>query len=96
MVSPRIAAVRMADGNPGGNSMHSRILPRMPQFTELRPEELPQAVRQAFASSEYARYGIEDAEYIETPDKNYYRLETEVNDRDIYLDFMADGTPITI
>lgn len=64
--------------------------------TELRPEELPQAVRQAFASSEYVRYGIEDAEYIETPDKNYYRLETEVNDRDIYLDFMADGTPITI
>lgn len=64
--------------------------------TELRLEELPQAVRQAFASSEYARYGIEDAEYIETPEGNYYRLETEVNDRDIYLDFTADGTPITL
>lgn len=64
--------------------------------TELRLEEVPQAVRQAFAASEYARYGIEDAELVETPEGVYYRIETEVNDRDTYLHYDATGQLLTM
>lgn len=64
--------------------------------TELRIEELPQAVRQAFAASEYARYGIEDADLVETPEGTCYRLETEVNDRDTYLYYDANGQSLNM
>lgn len=64
--------------------------------TELTSAELPQAVCDAFANSDYARYGIEEAYLIEKHDLTYYLLETEVDDRDIYLYYDTNSFPVTI
>ena len=36
-------------------------------------------------------YRIDDAEWVETPEGNYYVIELDANP-DVYLEIMADGT----
>ena len=61
--------------------------------TDYNPpfSEVPQAVIDA-AETQNPDYRIEDIDYIETPQENYYNVEMERNDRDIYVDIYADGT----
>ena len=57
-----------------------------PPFTGV-----PQAVIDA-ANAQYPNYVLEDIDYIETPDDDYYRVEMEQGDRDVYLNIEEDGT----
>lgn len=44
---------------------------------DLKISELPQAVKDIVNDPAYTGYHIDDADYVETPDGNYYRLELE-------------------
>ena len=57
-----------------------------PPFTGV-----PQAVIDA-ANAQYPNHVLEDIDYIETPDDDYYRVEMEQGDRDVYLNIEEDGT----
>lgn len=52
---------------------------------------LPQAVTATIAT-EYPDYRIDDAEYVETPDGEYYSIELEKGERDVYIKVASDGT----
>lgn len=55
---------------------------------------VPQAVIDA-ANASNPDYRLEDIDLIETPDGSYYLVEKELGERDIYLSFAADGTPLS-
>lgn len=58
--------------------------------TDVRPTELPSAVTNAIAAGEHAALRIDDAEWVETPDGNYYVVELDANP-DVYLKITAEG-----
>ena len=58
--------------------------------TDVRPTELPSAVTNAIAASEHAALRIDDAEWVETPEGNYYVVELDANP-DVYLKITAEG-----
>lgn len=61
--------------------------------TDLNPpySEVPPVVIDA-AEAQYPDFWIEDIDYIETPDNDYYVVEMERGERDIYLNIEEDGT----
>ena len=58
--------------------------------TDVRPTELPSAVTNAIAAGEHAALRIDDAEWVESPDGNYYVVELDANP-DVYLKITAEG-----
>lgn len=58
--------------------------------TDVRVADLPSAVTTAIASSEHAQLRIDDVDWIETPDGNYYLIELDANP-DVYLKITAEG-----
>ena len=58
--------------------------------TDVRVADLPSAVTNAIAAGEYAALHIDDAEWVETPDGNYYVIELDANP-DVYLKITAEG-----
>lgn len=58
---------------------------------DVRRSELPAAVSAAIAASEYAAWSLDDLEYVETPDGDYYRIELERGDREVKLRVNAAG-----
>lgn len=52
---------------------------------------LPEAVTNAIATT-YPGYSIDDADYVETPDSTYYKIEIENNNSDVYINVSPDGT----
>ncbi len=60
-------------------------------ITEVEEEDLPQAVKDAIANSEYAEAEIDDIDFYETADKNYYVIEIEINDKEIEIKISEDG-----
>lgn len=50
--------------------------------------EVPQVVKDAFQASAYKDYRIDDIDYYETPDVDYYRFELESGnqEKDLYID----------
>ena len=61
--------------------------------TDLNPpySEVPAEVTNA-AEAQHPDYRIDDIDFIETPDNDYYVVEMEKGDRDIYLNIEEDGT----
>ena len=59
---------------------------------DVRRNELPAAVTDALAASQYASYRIDDIEYVQNPSGEYYALELEQGDREVMLRITADGT----
>lgn len=58
---------------------------------DIAISNLPEAVTTTVATS-YADYTIDDAEYYETPDGNYYYIELEQSgSADIYVKIDAEG-----
>ena len=56
---------------------------------------LPEII-QGYIQSNYTNAWIDDAEYYETPNENYYEVDIERHgDRDIDLWFDADGNPVS-
>lgn len=60
---------------------------------DIRRQELPQAVSDAI-SSDYPDYRIEDCEYVESPQGQWYLIEIEKGDREIELRISPDGVYI--
>ncbi|HIZ85795.1 MAG TPA: PepSY-like domain-containing protein [Candidatus Coprenecus stercoravium] len=65
--------------------------------TEIRTADVPESVMSALNASEYADYRIDDVDFFQTPDGDFYRFELESRDDDIEVDVLADGTvrPVT-
>ena len=59
---------------------------------DVRRNELPAAVTDELAASQYASYRIDDIEYVQNPSGEYYALELEQGDREVKLRITADGT----
>lgn len=61
--------------------------------TDVPVNALPQAVRD-YVAANHPGYHIDDADYLESPEGNFYELELEKNGSpDVYLQIRADGTP---
>lgn len=60
--------------------------------TEVRISEIPEAVMQAFEKSKYSGYKVDDIDFYDTPDKDYYIFELENEPEDIRLKIFTDGT----
>lgn len=60
--------------------------------TELSVLQLPAPVLQAINSSEYASYRIEEVEFMQTRDGEFYSIEMELGSREVELHIKADGT----
>ncbi len=58
--------------------------------TDVHINDLPAAVRDAIAASEYAALPIDDADWVNTPAGDYYLIELDANP-DVYLSITADG-----
>lgn len=62
--------------------------------TDIAVNTLPQPV-QDYVTANYPAYWIDDADHVETPSGDYYKLELERNGvRDVHLQLLADGTPV--
>ena len=58
--------------------------------TDVRVADLPSAVTNAIAGSEYASLRLDDADFVNTPEGDYYLVELDSNP-DVYLSITADG-----
>lgn len=59
--------------------------------TEVSQSEVPDAVMQALAGSEYASYWIDDIDHYLTPDKEFYRFDLESVQGDVKVDITPGG-----
>lgn len=53
---------------------------------------IPEVVADAFRSSEYAGYEIDEIRQVEKPAGTFYKFELELNDNDITVTFDSEGT----
>ena len=60
--------------------------------TEVTRAEVPAAVMQALAASQYATYRIDDIDHYRTPEGEFYRFELDSASGDIDIDIAPDGT----
>ncbi len=60
--------------------------------TEVRKADLPATIVQALEASPYATYRIDDIDYYQTPDKEFYRFDLESAQGDVKIDIALDGT----
>lgn len=60
---------------------------------DIRLSELPQAVKAAIANT-HTSYKIDDIEYFQTPNGEYFNVELEKGDSEVTLHIKADGTLI--
>lgn len=58
---------------------------------DIRRNELPSVIKQALAESQYATYTIDDAEYFETPQGDYYLLELEQGEKEVKVKMDPTG-----
>jgi len=58
---------------------------------EVRISQLPQAVANIINNSQYAGYHIDDADFVETPQGDYYLLELEKGNSEIEVKVDVDG-----
>ena len=65
--------------------------------TELRHSQVPEDILSYLRSSEYGSYRMDDVDFYQTPEGEFYRFELEYRDDDIEVDVYADGTvtPVT-
>lgn len=59
--------------------------------TEMNRSEVPANVMQVFENSEYASYYIDDIDFYQTADKNYYRFELESVTGDVKVEITPEG-----
>ncbi len=60
---------------------------------DVMPGQLPQAVSDAI-SANFPEYRTDDADFVETPDGNYYLIELERGNEDRYVRIAEDGSLI--
>ena len=59
---------------------------------ELRIADLPANIAAAKNNTQYADYRIDDADFVETPQQNFYLLELEKGNREVKIKVAEDGT----
>lgn len=62
---------------------------------DVRISTLPQAVAAIVNTTQYTGYHIDDAEYVETSTGNYYLLELEKGNSEIYVKVDAGGAVVS-
>lgn len=62
--------------------------------TEVRRSDVPEVVMSALQASEYGSYRIDEVDYYESPDGNFYRFDLEYGDDDVKVDVAADGSSV--
>lgn len=60
--------------------------------TEVTLKDVPQNVVDALKNSKYGTYKIDDIDFYDTPEKDYYIFELDVEPKDIEVKIFADGT----
>ncbi len=58
---------------------------------DVRVSALPQAVSAIINDAQYAGYRIDDADFVETSQGNYYLLELEKRNREINVKVSENG-----
>ena len=53
--------------------------------------DVPQVVKDA-ALAAHAGFVMDDADYVQTPAGDYYLIELEKGEQDVYVKVQADGT----
>ena len=53
--------------------------------------DVPQVVKDA-AQAAYPGFRMDDADYVQTPTGDYYLIELEKGEQDVYVKVQADGT----
>lgn len=64
--------------------------------TEVRRSDVPEVVMSALESSEYGGYWIDEVDFYESPDKDFYRFELENHDDDVKVDVASDGSSVEL
>lgn len=60
--------------------------------TEMRKADLPETVAGAFDQSQYASYMVEEIDWYNTPDGDFYIFELESEPEDIHIKIGMDGS----
>ncbi len=62
--------------------------------TDIHPNNIPQAVKDTIAASEYAGWRIDDVDFIQSPEGEWYTVEFEKRGSELeaILRITADGT----
>lgn len=60
--------------------------------TEVRLSDVPDDIMAFLKASEYGEYRVDDVDYYQTPDSEFYRFDLELRDDDVKVDVFADGT----
>lgn len=58
---------------------------------DVRMTDVPQVVKDA-AQAAYPGFRMDDADYVQTPAGDYYLIELEKGEQDVYVKVQADGT----
>lgn len=58
---------------------------------DVRMTDVPQVVKDA-AQTAYPGFRMDDADYVQTPAGDYYLIELEKGEQDVYVKVQADGT----
>ena len=62
--------------------------------TDVLLSDLPAPAKE-YLSTQYPTNHVDDVDWVETPQGNYFLVELDAQGADIYLKFQADGTLIT-
>ena len=60
--------------------------------TEVILMNIPEAIMSAFKNSQYANWRIDEIDYFDTPEKDFYIFELDSEPEDTYLKIYTDGT----
>lgn len=60
--------------------------------TEISRNSVPATVMNALSASQYASYRIDDIDYYQTPDSEFYRFDLESANGDVKIDIAPDGS----
>lgn len=62
---------------------------------DLFPSAVPQEIKEILNASEYGSAMIDDVEYVQTPDEEFYHFELKLAANEVYVDVYADGRVVT-
>ncbi|MCI7070879.1 MAG: hypothetical protein MR982_07970 [Bacteroides pyogenes] len=60
--------------------------------TEIQVKDVPRKIFLLLKESEFGAYPIDDVDFFETPDEEYYLFELEAEPEDILVKILTDGT----
>ena len=61
---------------------------------DILPSKLPQSIVDVVGATEYADYRIDDADFYETPEGDYYLLELEKGNKEVKIKIDKNGNVI--